>query len=386
MKRNAMGKIVFPGLICLAVVLLSCAPPPASPPAPAAKAPAAAGRGVAPASGWQQDWEKTLAAARKEGNLSIYTPAGSGVRTEIGKWFKEKFGLEIDWTPIPAAQTSPKISRERQSGLYLVDIQMGALSRQLGEMKPAGILAPIKPLLVLPEVLDQKAFFGGDVPWVDNDKAYTINNLLSPEHRIAYNTNLVKAGEVDSYNDLLEPKWKGKVVLIHPVLNSRVPAILATIMGKEYLTKLAQQRPVITENQRLGIEWVAQGKYPVMLFSRTDELMEFIRAGAPIARAIAKEGTTLAGGAITFSMVDRAPHPNAAKIFVNWWLTKELGTQLSKFLTLQSARLDVPTDHLPKEIMRVPGAKYVNAETEDFQQFQFGIRDLSRDVFAEFLK
>ncbi|MBI4330283.1 MAG: ABC transporter substrate-binding protein [Chloroflexi bacterium] len=383
MKGKAIARVTLIGLLCSVLVFMACSPQQAA--APTVTAPTAGPVGAKP-QGWEADWQATLAAAKKENNLSIYTAAGSEVRTQIGKWYKEKFGLEIDWTPIPAAQTSPKVFRERQSGLYLVDIQMGALSRQLGEMKPAGILAPIKPLLILPEVLDKNAWFGGDIPWVDNDKAYTLNNLLSPEHRIAINTNLVKPGEITSYNDLLDPKWKGKIALIHPILNGRVPAILHTIMGPDYLRKLAAQQPVITENQRLGFEWVAQGKYPIMIFSRTDEFMEFERAGAPIAKAIAKEGTTLAGGAITFSMLDRSPHPNTTKIFVNWWMGKELGIQLSKFLALQAARLDVPTDHLPPDIMRDPKVKYVNAETEDFQEKQAKLRDLVQEIFGSMLK
>ncbi|MBI4331072.1 MAG: ABC transporter substrate-binding protein [Chloroflexi bacterium] len=382
MNGRTKGKVIFTGLVCLAAVLLSCAPQPA----PKVKPPAATGPRAVQPPGWQQEWEKTLTAARRERNLSIFTPAGSAVRAQISAWFDEKFGLEIDWTPLPAAEITPKITRERQAGLHLVDIQMGALSRQIGELKPAGFLAPVKPLLVLPEVLDKKAWFGGDIPWADNDKAYTLNNILSPEHRIAINTELVKPDEITSYNDLLEPRWKGKIVMMHPVLNSRLPAIFYTIMGRDYLVDLARQRPVITENQRAALEWLAQGKYPVMIFTRTDELMEFIRAGAPIRRAIAREGTTLAGGGLSFSMLDRPPHPNAARIFVNWWMSKELGTLLSRFLLLQSARLDAPTDHLPPDIMRDPSFKYVNAETEAFHEQQFKVRDLSRVIFGHLLR
>ncbi|MBI4333468.1 MAG: hypothetical protein HY673_19560 [Chloroflexi bacterium] len=382
MNSKKIGRVTLIGLVCSILIMLSCAlgPEPAAP----TKAPATAA--ATQLQGWEADWQATLAAARREGNLSIYTASGGDIRVQIGKWFKDKFGLEIDWTPIPAAQTSPKVFRERQAGLYLADIQMGALSRQMGELKPAGALDPIKPLLILPEVLDKNVWYGGDIPWVDNDRAYTLNNILSPENRLAINTNLVKPGEIKGYRDLLDPRWKDRIILMHPVLNARPTAIMHTLLGPDFLRKLAEQRPVITDSPRLGFEWLAQGKYPVIVFGRMDELQEFVRAGAPVGKVVPQEGATLAGGQISLSMLNRAPHPNATKVFVNWWMGKELGVTLGKYLVLQSARLDVPTDHLPPDEMRDPALKYVIAESEDFQNEQAKIAVLAREIFGSLIK
>ncbi|MBI4329958.1 MAG: extracellular solute-binding protein [Chloroflexi bacterium] len=368
------------------VILLSCAQ--AVPATTKETGPTgAAGQITVQQQGWEQDWQHTLAAARQEGNLSIYTAVASGeLRVQVGKWFKDKFGLDIDWTPIPAAQVGPKVFRERQAGIYLGDIQMGALSRQIGELKPAGALDPIKPLLVLPEVLDKTVWFGGDIAWVDNEKIYTLNALLAPEYRLAINTNQVKPGEIKGYKDLLDPRWKEKIILIHPVFNTRPIAIMVTFLGPDFLRKLGEQRPVITDNHRLAIEWLSQGKYPVYVFSQITEVTDFIRAGAPVAQVIPEEGGTLGGATMAISLFNRQPHPNAAKVFLNWWLSKELGVSLSRFVGAQSARLDVPTDHLPPADVRDPKLKFVIADTENFQIEQAKLRDLTQEVFGALMK
>ncbi|MBI4329685.1 MAG: extracellular solute-binding protein [Chloroflexi bacterium] len=376
-------KATLIGIACAVLVLLACTPPPA-PAAPTS--PPRGGTAAQQPQGWQQEWEQTLAGARQEGNLTVSTSIGSEYRVEIGKRFKEKFGLDIDWIPIPAAQVSPKLFRERQAGLYTVDFQMAALSRQLGELKPGGALDPLKSMLILPEVLDKNAWYGGDVPWCDDDKAYIVNNILAPENFVSVNTDLVKPGQIKSYNDLLDPLWKGKMVFTNPVLNGRVPAIMNSIMGPDYLRKLAEQAPLIVDDHRLGFDAVARGKYAIMLSTRMDMLGEFQRAGAPVAKVILQEGTTLTGGLNSLSLINRAPHPNAAKIFANWWLGKEFGAHLSRFLGSQSARLDVPTDHLRPEDIRDPSTKYVFSEKEDFQKMQLEVRDQVQQVFGPLMK
>lgn len=381
-----IGKIIrnatLIGIACCVLVVLACTAQ--QTPAPATRAPEVKATVVQAA--WEQDWQKTLAAAKKEESLMIYTAAAGELRQVTDKSFKDLYGLTIEWVPLKAAEVGPKIFQERRAGLYIPDIVIGAVSRQITELKPAGALDPIKPLLVLPEVLDKKLWFGGDIPWVDNEKMYTINSILSPEWKIAVNTTMVKPGEIKSYNDLLDPRWKGKIILIDPVLNGRPTAIFNTLMGADYLRKLAGQLPAITGDQRLGVEWLAQGKYPIMIVSRMDEISQFRNAGASVAMVKPVEGTTLAGGQITASMMNRPAHPNAAKVFVNWYMSKEANIVFSRFLNLQSGRFDVPTDHLSADEMRDPSVKYLIAESEDFQLKQAEGLNLVKEIFGPLMK
>ncbi|MBI4331708.1 MAG: hypothetical protein HY673_10555 [Chloroflexi bacterium] len=79
------------------------------------------------------------------------------------------------------------------------------------------------------------------------------------------------------------------------------------------------------------------------------------------------------------------PHPNAAKVFANWYIGKEATTLFSRFLELQSARLDVPTDFLSPERMRDPSVKYLIAESEDFYLKSFANTNLAQQVFGPLL-
>ncbi|MBI4333910.1 MAG: extracellular solute-binding protein [Chloroflexi bacterium] len=373
------------GLACAMVVLFSCASVQTAP-SPSTTAPEAG----APSSGqqgWQQDWERTLAAARQEGTVSIYSPGGGDLRQIMVKGISDKFGLDVEWSSMKAAEVGTKISRERQAGLYLADIVQGAVSVQINELRPAGVLDPTRPMLVLPEVVDEKLWFGGQIPWVDNAKSYIVNPILAPDLKLNINTDMVRPDEIKSYNDLLAPRFKEKIVISNPLLNPSAFAQLLEIMGPDFLKKFAEQRPVIVADEGLSAQWLAHGKYPVALINRVDATQPFINAGAPIAKAVPREGVYLAGGAMALALVNRAPHPNAAKVFMNWYMSKEATTIFSRFLTMQSARLDVPTDFLSAEQMRDPSVKYLNAEIEDFRGPKIlAGKKLAEEIFGSQLK
>ncbi|MBI4329694.1 MAG: extracellular solute-binding protein [Chloroflexi bacterium] len=363
MNIKTIVRAALAGLFCLSLVLLACTAPQAPLPAPTTKAPAA---GATQQAGWQQDWEKTLAAARQEGPLMLYISGAAGTREAIGKAFKEKFGLQIEYVVAQSAQLTAKILQERRAGLFLADVTIGSTTNQITVLKPEGHSVPIKPLLVLPEVLDKNLWFRGDIPWVDKEKMYIMNNVLTPSYKVTVNTNMVKPEEIQSYNDLLNPKWKGKIVVMNPTLSVGPFTQIAYVMGLDWWRKLVQNEPVMTDVDRQAGEWIAQGKYPLGILARADVLEEFVKAGAPVARAKPKEGSFLGGGGIAASILERAPHPNAARVFANWYLSKDGGLVLSKAVAGQSARLDVPADHLDKEDMRDPSVKYIEVETEEF--------------------
>ena len=111
-------------------------------------------------------------------------------------------------------------------------------------------------------------------------------------------------------------------------------------------------------DRRLGVEWVARGKYPVGIALKPEIVIDFIRAGAPIKFLEMAEGNYLTAGGGCVSMLNRAAHPNAAKLFVNWILGKEGGRIYCESYGSQSARNDIPTDFLPPEMVRKPGVKY----------------------------
>lgn len=337
---------------------------------------------------WEEDWDKTVAAARTEGKLVAYNAGGSGVEAVLSRGFKEKFGIDIEHVSGRGAELSGKIMLEKRAGLHLGDLYLGGATNPLMEWKPAGILAPIKPLLALPEVLDGSAYYDNNVPFLDKEGMYVIPYVQSVGLTIFINSDLVKPGEIKSYADLLNPKWKEKIVLFDPTVSGTAHSwfyFTVTTLGPDYHRQLAKQNPMITRDKRLQVEWVARGKYLAGLAPSKETVGEFQQVGAPIQWAVAAEGDYLTGGG-SLSYFDRAPHPNAAKVFVNWILSKEGLTAWSRTALMSTSRKDVPTDFLPPEARRDPNLRYFSTDSEEAKEKATDVTKLSKEIYGPLLR
>ncbi len=326
---------------------------------------------AAAAESWEQDWKKTMDAAKDEGKVTIYTTASGSTRVALTKAFTKKYGIQLDLLVGRGAETAEKLSVERRANIFTADLYIGGSTTSTTSFKPKGFLAPLKPLLILPDVTNSKLWYGGGLFFTDKERQYVAIPVLTPANSyLAINTDLVKPGDIASYKDLLNPKWKGKIIMNDPTIagaGSRWFAVVADkYTGLDYMRHLAKQDLTITRDRRLQVEGLARGKYAIAIGSQPDELESLIKAGAPIKPLIPEEGTWLGGGPGCISYFDRAPHPSATKIFVNWLMSKEGQTVYSKAVGAQSARLDVPTDHLTKDDMRDPSVKYFISEDEEF--------------------
>ncbi|MDZ4245844.1 MAG: extracellular solute-binding protein, partial [Dehalococcoidia bacterium] len=319
---------------------------------------------------WESEWQKTLEAAKKEGKVVIYTTAPGKMRKAMESVFKAKFQIDVEVSSFRGGQAGGKVLSERNAGLYVVDAFVGGSTTATTQLKPAGALDPLDKLLVLPEVTNTKLWYQGNLRWID--PAHTLLMFLGfPVPNLLINTNMVKQEELKSYKNLLEPRWKGKIVMNDPTIPGTASKGFAVIgwhlMNLDYWRELAKQEPVLTRNQRLQIEWVARGKYPILLFPQSSMTTEFIRAGSPIASFTPAEGSYLTGGSGNIAIMNRAPHPNAAKIYINWLLSREGQTVFTQAFGRQSLRVDVGTEGLDPVALRQPDGKYfLGMENEEF--------------------
>lgn len=342
-----------------------------------------------PQSDWEREWQQVLTAARKEGKVVYYTSLGGEARQMVTRAFTEKYGIEIEVTSGRGPEIAEKITAERKAGLYAVDISTSGSTTTTLIMKPAGQLAPIPPALILPEVKDPKAWWMGDLDW--GDKGKTILSFSAyPTPPLAINTDMVKQDEIKSYKDLLNPKWKGKISLNDPTVpgvgSKIIGAIGEKIVGMDFIRELAKQEPFITRDHRLQIEWLAHGKYPVAVSPDSPTLAEFVRQKAPVTDFIPIEGTYLTSGYGVVVLLDRAPHPNAAKVFLNWLLGKDGGLVFSKATNAQSGRVDVSIDHLDLLKVRQPGRKYVEAYSEEYTLQEPQHMEIAKQIFGSLMK
>ena len=174
----------------------------------------------------------------------------------------------------------------------------------------------------------------------------------------SYNTSLVKEDEVQSWWDLLEPKWKGKMVSRDPTGagsgGNTAFFYFHPQLGQDYLKRLFTEQDVtITKDARQGAEWLALGKYSIYLLGSGNDVQEAKSQGLPVEDWLkpTKEGARISvGGTGTISIFNKAAHPNASKLFINWWLSKDGQLTSQKIDTEdESLRVDISkTDVEPR--------------------------------------
>ncbi len=318
---------------------------------------------------WKADWEMTLRKAREEGEVAIAGGTTVGGLRDSVKLFKEKFGINLLITTGRGNSVTTKIMSERRSGLYLQDVMITGQNSMVESLKPAGAFDPLESFLVLPEVVDQKFWYDGQFNWADEER-YIFNFALYPIHMVFINTDLVKPGEIKSYYDLLHPKWKDKILINDPTIagianQSFSAMVYNSLVDQDFFRKLAAQKNMMTRDQDLQATWLARGKYPIALWPTTGAIAKFIEAGAPI-RPVPdmKEGSAAGSAGSGLSVLNKAPHPNAAKVFINWFLSREGQAVNQKGVRKQSRRIDVPPEGIDAFETRIPGVKYFSMPDE----------------------
>jgi ABC-type Fe3+ transport system substrate-binding protein len=236
-------------------------------------------------------------------------------------------------------------------------------------MKPFSV--PPESLMILPEVKDKKLWYKGDINFIDKERLILVF-IAYLDQGIHVNTDIVKPGEIKSMQDLLSPKWKGKIVIDDPLVIGRGQTFMEhTVirLGEDYVTQLVKQEPISTRDVRQVAEFVARGRYPIGLGVRPDPYQEFKRAGAPITNIFLDEVANLASGIGNIVAMDKAPNPNASRVFLNWLLSRKGQAIWQEIRMDQSARNDVSVDNLVKAGLpvRKEGVDYFDVRSERYQ-------------------
>lgn len=337
------------------------------------------------AAGWEGEWNKILQEAQKEKRVVVLGTVGTDTRAALIKNFNEKYGITVDYVAGRGGEISQKLLTERRAGVFSIDVYAGGATTLINEMKPAGVLDPLQPVLILPEVLDPKNWFGGELHWLDKDK--TIFPFMAyPSADLAVNTEIVREGEIKSLKDIINPRWKGKLIMNDPTISGAGLGWYgrnADRFGVDFMKKVAENQPIIVRDQRLQVEWLTRGRYALLTNPQSEIIAEFIRAGAPVKDLDLIEGV-LSTGSGHVTLINKAPHPNTARLFINWLLSREGQTVYSRSILQQSAREDIPTDYLDR--LRKPGVNYIRESDEERLLRRPAQAVQAREIFAEILK
>jgi iron(III) transport system substrate-binding protein len=321
------------------------------------------------------EWEKLLDAARKEGKVTVSLPASNEMKKQIEEQFQKRYGIEVETFTARGSSAVRRMADEFKAGVRYFDLHIGGSSSIVSGMLDEGILDPIEPWLVLPEVKDPKQWWGGHL-WVDNAKRFVYMFQAYLSEVIWYNTELLKPNEIRSMDDFLNPKWKGKIGYLDP----RTPgagdstwSFMWHVKGEDYLKKLVAQDLYLGRDQRLLAESLAKGRVAVMIGLSYYSYLPFLKAGLPVkSLPKLKEGNYGTGGSGNLAIIKGSAHPNSTKVFVNWLLSREGQEVVTKALGQATRRLDVDTRSLresgtiaAKDVMSVNDFWQIENQSEE---------------------
>jgi ABC-type Fe3+ transport system substrate-binding protein len=350
---------------------------------------ASAASGQSGESADKPEWDKIVAAAKKEGKLVIYAELDPDTRQALTSVFGRKFGIQLEFVAGKSAEISKRYLSERGAGLHLVDVfHMGA-GTAVNIMKPQKSFVSLESFLLLPEVKEKSAYLFGDIPYLDKEKMAIA--LIAPyTSYVSINTAMVKEGEIKSYRDVLSPKWKGKVVLYDPAIPSAAAGWAAFMIGKAYgleegtkfLKEFASTQPVMIKDVRQQVEWVARGKYAIGVGTQHAEISNFKMLGLPIFMQRFVEGGNINPASAFIERPVNPPHPNAATVYLNWLLTEEGQRTVAEGMSSPPIRKGVVVKGIdPMKIVK-PGEKAFFTD-EEFYQLQGKAIALAKKIFAD---
>ena len=301
----------------MALILAACSPPMAA--QPTAAPTAAPAKPPAAQDTMARITEMYYEAARKEGALIVYGAGEKALWEPVRDAFAKRFpGINVEGVDQRGRETREKIIAEQQSRNYVADIAISGPDTQ-AQLAEAGFVeeyAAIDLDKTIPALRHQHAR--------SSPRAVTLYGW-------AVNTNLVPPDqEPKSWNDVLDPKWKGKMVMDDPRgsgpggTNMYGPE---KMIGQTYTTRLAEQDVFFATQD--GPLWTAlvRGERALFLSAGHPSAIAQRRAGAPIKYIKPAEGVGLTPS--SQSLIKNAPHPNAAKLWIEWILTEEGQTAIA---------------------------------------------------------
>ncbi len=297
------------------------------------------------------EWDRIVEEAKREGKIVIAIPPANELRKELEILLKQKFSLEAELVSAPGPKNASRIAAEKKSGVNYFDALIVGTGTAVGLARD-GMMEPLESFWILPEIKDPKQWWAGHL-WEDN---LSTNRFLYSfladvsTHSVWYNSTLAKPQELRSFDDYLAPKWKGKIGFSDPRVPSSGQSIWSfmwEIKGEEFLKKFVEQDLFLTRDLRQLADALAKGKVALAFGLGRSQTEPFVKAGLPVKPAPAtKDGLPASNSFGVIGIIRDPPHPNATKVFINWFLGREGQEWYGKIMQNGTRRLDVDTKWL----------------------------------------
>src|SRR2546423_10641858 len=290
-----------------------------------------------------------IEAAKQEGQIIYYTSTDLPVAEKLAKAFEAKYpGIAVRVERTGAERVFQRIGQEYSSNIHAVDVVNSSDAAHFIVWKRDGILAPYVPEEVAKfypaEHKDPDGQFASFRVWLSI---------------IAYNTNLVKAEDAPkSFSDLLDPKWKGKIVKAHPGYSGTImtaPYQMQRDLGWGYFEKLAKQNVMQVQSSADPPKKLALGERAVMADGNEYNIFQIMEKGGPVEPVYAVEGSPLIIG--PNGIFKSSPNPNAAKLFQSFCFSREAQQLIIDIGGLPSAHPPTQAKPGPKPFMDIKTMK-----------------------------
>jgi ABC-type Fe3+ transport system substrate-binding protein len=358
-RRAFLGTFALSGA---AAALAACQRSPTSP-APAAAPGDTSATGSQ--AGWEARWNELIEAAKREGELIVSGAPSPKVRTELPAAFQNRFGIEVEYLGTRTGELMARFEAERAAGQYSVDAIIGGATSLYTVAYPNGWLDSLRPGLVHPEVTDPAKWKVGRVWFMDPDQQYILRLSNQQTLHVSVNTQYVPAEQIRSWHDLLEPKYRGKISVYDPTVSGtgwNTANYLLRTLGEDYIVALYQgQEPGMSRDARQLADWLARGTYPITLGISSTDIEPLRSDGFPIALVLTdtpEMPVVVSAGYGLGTLVNGAPHPNAAKLFLNWMALPEGQEIWNRTMEYVSVRTDVESTWAPDYANPKPGERY----------------------------
>jgi ABC-type Fe3+ transport system substrate-binding protein len=372
--RIAINRVAIVSII----FVVSLPPPPAfgATPTPQSKSSPQA------SANFEQEWSKLVAAAQQEGTLAVASGgAPSRQYRPVMDAFTKKFGIKVEVSTGNATDTVNRLLAERKGGKYTVDVALISIRENQQRLVPSDSLVPFAPLLIHPEVVNTANWYGGKHWYGDKDSKYIFiyHASVEDQYEVWYNTDKLKEADILSVKkqtDIFDPRWKGKMQgqgMGDPSgIRQMIDAYFEPDRGPEWVrTYLTSGSVTFSDDRRILETWLVGGRFAVQFVSTAEEeLRALAKKGLPVKQVfLPKQAGMLraSGSGCCISAFANPPHANGAKLFVNWFLSKEgqtLTHTMIPNIDRSSLRTDVPIGEVVVDQRRAPGRQYSFPDAE----------------------
>jgi iron(III) transport system substrate-binding protein len=309
-----------------------------------------------------------IEAAKKEAKVVLYSAIDLPVGEKLGKAFETQYpGMQVQIERSGSERLFQRIDQEFAANIRAADVVSSADASHFIPWKRNGWLAPFVSDDIAKHFPEQ---------YRDPDGMFATTRLWLSS--IAYNTNLVKAGDAPtSYADLLDAKWAGKMVKGHPAYSGTIMSTtfqLVRDLGWDYLEKLSKQRVMQVQSSTDPPKKLALGERAVMADGNEYNIVLLKEAGQPVEPVYPSEGTPTISGPTGIFI--NAPHPNAAKLFQAWLHTRETQQFLTDFTAQYSVHAQVQTK---------PGRKKFS-ETKLMKEDPAGVEKMTEEIKTRYAR